>query len=64
MTLLPFGFEHTESDDQKGPLGTPAVKGPVDTNQENAFQNIVTAAVFMMKTWDVTFHFVASFCLG
>ena len=42
----------------------PAVKGSLDTDQENAFQHVVTATVFTMKAWDVTLHFVASSRLG
>jgi hypothetical protein len=42
----------------------PSVVGPVDADQENAFQHVFNAAIFMMETWDVTLHFVISSCLG
>src|ERR1700680_859588 len=49
MTLVLFWFENNEPDDKKWPLRMPAVKCPVDADQENAFQHAFTASVFMMK---------------
>src|ERR1700688_4079179 len=60
--LMLFRFENSEPDDEEWSLGMPAVKGSVDSDQENALQHVVTAAVFTMKTRDVTLHFVASSC--
>jgi hypothetical protein len=63
MALMFFGFENRETQYEEGPLGMPAIKGAIDTNQENAFK-YVTAVRFAMETWNVAFHFETSGCLG
>jgi hypothetical protein len=62
MSLVLLWFEDSEPDDEKCPLRMLAVIGPVDADQEYALQHVFSAAFFMTKTWDVTFHFVASSC--
>jgi hypothetical protein len=64
MSLVLFWFENSEPDNEEWPLGMPTIKRPVDADQENAFQHVFAATAFMMKTWDMTFHFVVSSCLG
>jgi hypothetical protein len=64
MSLVLFGLKNSEPDNEEWSLGMPAVKGSVDTDQENAFQHAFAAAVFMMKTWNMTFHFAVSAGLG
>ena len=40
VSLMLLWFEDSEPDDEKWPLGMPAVKRPVDADQEDAFQRI------------------------
>ncbi len=51
-----LGFQHNESDQQESLLRMPAVGGPFDANQEQAFQGTVAILLTGMKTWDMAFH--------
>ena len=64
MSLALFLFQDSEANNEERPLGMPAVECSVDADEEDAFQYVFTAAVFMMKPWDVTFHFAAPSRLG
>ena len=45
-TLMFFWFENSEPQDEERPLRMPAVEGPIDADQENAFQDVFTRCGF------------------
>jgi hypothetical protein len=49
-------FEDDEPQNVERSLGMPAVEDPIDTDQENAFQDARSAETVAMQTWDMAFH--------
>ena len=50
MALVFFGFENDEPQDVERSLRMPAIEGPIDADQEDAFQDASTVAAFAMQT--------------
>jgi hypothetical protein len=38
----------------------PAIRGSIDPNQEDTFQQVLAIAIFKMQTWEVTLHELTS----
>src|SRR6267143_320151 len=56
-TILMFTwFKDYEPQNVKRPLRMPAVKCPIDTDQENPLQNVLRVVAFAMQTRDMAFH--------
>ena len=56
-------FEDNEPHNVERSLRMPAVEGPIDTDQENALQDLLGVVAFAMQTWDVALHELTSCCL-
>src|SRR6267378_4457391 len=56
-TILMFTwFKDYEPQNVKRPLRMPAVEGPLDTNQENTLQGVISCVMFAMQTGEMAFH--------
>jgi hypothetical protein len=53
-------FEDQEPQNVERPLRMPAIKDPIDADQENALQDFFGAVAIAMQTWDVTLHELTS----
>src|ERR1700730_17575499 len=56
-TILMFSWlDDDKPQNVERPLRMPAVEGPIDADQEDAFQCVITCALFTMQTRDMSFH--------
>src|SRR6266404_5697829 len=56
-TMLMFTwFKDYEPQNVKRPLRMPAVEGPIDTNEENTLQGVISCVMFAMQTGEMAFH--------
>jgi hypothetical protein len=56
-TILMFTwFKDYEPQNVKRSLRMPAVEGPIDTNQENALQGVISCVMFAVQTGEMAFH--------
>src|ERR1035437_4207015 len=62
-TALMFSWlEDSEPQNVERSLRMPAVEGPIDTDQENALQDLFGVVAFAVQAWNVTLHERTSCC--